>query len=88
MYSDTWLALKKKKKLRVLFEASDKLQPNLNISLVKLVRFVAYNAEVSKTRVKWYIWYQRIIPLIYYSKNAAGGSRLITPYKYETREVG
>lgn len=72
----------------MLFEASDKLQPNLNISLLKLVRFVAYNAEVSKTRVKWYIWDQRIIPLIYYSKNAAGGSRLITLYKYETREVG
>lgn len=72
----------------MLFEASDKLQPNLNISLLKLVRFVAYNAEVSKTRVKWYIWDQRIIPLIYYSKNAAGRSRLITLYKYETREVG
>lgn len=32
----------------MLFEASDKLQPNLNISLLKLVRFVAHNAEVSK----------------------------------------
>lgn len=33
----------------MLFEASDKLQLNLN-SLLKLVRFVAYNVEVSKTR--------------------------------------
>lgn len=69
----------------MLFEASDKLQPNLNISLLKLVRFVAYNVEVSKTRVKWYIWYQRIIPLIYYSKMqlVVRGSSLSTNMKPE-----